>query len=66
LVKQGIAIGIMPDYIGDSERKVKRVLPDMEPMTFNTWLVVHRELHTNNRVRTVYDFLANELPPIIT
>lgn len=61
LVRQGAAIGILDAYIGDADPTVARVLPDMEPLAFPIWLVAHRELATNRRIRMVYDFLAKEL-----
>ncbi len=61
LVKQGVAIGIVPDFVGDREPLVRRVLPDMKPMMFPMWLTAHRELNTSRRVRFVFDFLAREL-----
>ena len=61
MVKQGLGIGIMTERIGDEEPLVVRFLPDMEPMYFPTWLVSHRELRMSKRVRTVFDFLCQEL-----
>lgn len=61
LVRQGAAIGILDAYIGDADTVVRRVLPDLEPFVFPIWLVSHRELTTNRRIRMVYDFLAEEL-----
>lgn len=61
LVRQGVAIGIAPDFVGDREPRVRRVLPDLKPMTFPMWLTAHRELNTSRRVRFVFDFLAEEL-----
>ena len=61
LVKQGVAIGIMPSIVGDAEPRVQRVLPDFEPYRGDVWLVAHRELKTSRRVRFVFDFLAQEL-----
>jgi DNA-binding transcriptional LysR family regulator len=61
LVRQGAAIGILDAYIGDADPVVRRVLPDLEPLVFPIWLVSHRELTTNRRIRMVYDFLAKEL-----
>lgn len=61
LVRQGVAIGILDAYIGDADPVVRRVLPDLEPLVFPIWLVSHRELATNRRIRMVYDFLAEEL-----
>jgi DNA-binding transcriptional LysR family regulator len=61
LVKQGLGIGILDGTIGDAERRVRRVLPELAPLMFPVWLVAHRELHTSRRVRVVFDLLAEEL-----
>jgi DNA-binding transcriptional LysR family regulator len=61
LVRQGAAIGILDAHIGDADPAVRRVLPDLEPLVFPIWLVAHRELTTNLRIRMVYDILAKEL-----
>lgn len=61
LVKQGVAIGIMPEEVGDAEPLVQRVLPEFEPYVGEVWLVAHRELKTSRRVRMVFDFLAAEV-----
>lgn len=61
LVRQGAGIGVLDSLIGDAEPVVRRVLPDLEPLTFPIWLVSHRELATSRRIRMVYDFLALEL-----
>ncbi len=61
MVKGGLGIGVQDSIIGDSEPLVRRVLPDLEPLTFAMWLVTHREVNTSQRVRVVYDLLASEL-----
>jgi DNA-binding transcriptional LysR family regulator len=61
LVKQGVGIGFMTETIGDNESSVERVLPDFDPFIVGLWLVVHRELKTSRRLRTVFDFLVSEL-----
>lgn len=61
LVRQGAAIGILDAFIGDADPAVRRVLPELEPLSFPIWLVAHRELSTSRRMRMVYDFLATEL-----
>ncbi len=61
LVKQGLGIGIMPQDIGDLEPKVQQVLPSFNSINYPIWLTTHRELHTNSRVRMVYDLLGAEL-----
>lgn len=61
LVKRGMGIGVLDDQMGDAEPGVSRVLPDLAPMTFPVWLVSHRDIYQNARLRFVWDFLAQEL-----
>ncbi len=58
LVKEGLAIGIMPHSIGDRDKSVERVLKSFEGISFSTWIVSHRELRTNRRIRFVFDQLV--------
>lgn len=61
LVKQGVGIGVMVQEVGDGEPQVVRVMPGFEIYTGTLWLVAHRELKMNRRIKTVFDFLAAEL-----
>jgi DNA-binding transcriptional LysR family regulator len=61
LCKQGLGICIMIEEIGDAEPRVRRVLPSLPPLPIPVWLVCHRELRTNRRIRLVFDRLAEEL-----
>jgi len=61
LVKEGAAIGVMPDFVGDKEPLVQRVSGKLPSLPMHTWIVAHRELRTSRRIRTVFDFLVNEL-----
>lgn len=58
LVKEGLAIGVMPHVIGDKEKSVERVLKSFEGISYPTWIVSHRELKTNRRIRFVFDQLV--------
>lgn len=61
LVKQGVAISGTLEQIGDREPLVERVVvPGLAPITAEVWIVTHKELRTNRRVRTVFDFLVSE------
>lgn len=60
-VKQGLGISVLDSRIADREPKVTRVLPDIDPITYSTYLVAHRELHTSARIRIVFDLLAAEI-----
>lgn len=61
LVKQGLGICGTLEEIGDNEPLVERVVaPDLAPITVEVWIVTHKELRTNRRVRMVFDFLISE------
>jgi len=61
LVKRGIAICAMLEEIGDREPLVERVtVPGLVPISAEVWIVTHKELKTNRRVRRVFDFLVSE------
>ncbi|MBW0147158.1 LysR family transcriptional regulator [Marinobacter arenosus] len=60
MTKLGLGIGMVPVEIGDAEPGLERAFPDTE-FGGEVWLVSHRELRMNLRVRTVFDFLADEL-----
>lgn len=59
LVRQGFGVTIMSEDVGAMTPEVVPVLPEMDPVTFPTWLVTHRELHTSRRIRVVFDVLAD-------
>lgn len=61
LVKRGMGVGIMMSDIGDAEPKVVRACDDFEPYIGGLWLVSHRELRNNRRVKAVFDFLREKL-----
>lgn len=58
LVRDGLGVGVMSEDVADLSPEVVRLLPDMAPLTIPTWLVSHRELITSNRIRLVFDVLA--------
>lgn len=60
-VKHGVGISVMDTSVGDHEPGVRRVLPDFPSLNFSLWLVAHRELKTNRRVRRVFDVLVEKL-----
>ncbi|MCJ8314269.1 MAG: LysR family transcriptional regulator [Saccharospirillaceae bacterium] len=62
LVKQHLGVGFFPELIGDQEPDFIRAFESFgAPMTVPLWLVCHRELHTNLRVRKVFDLLGDML-----
>jgi len=61
LVKGGAGIGVMAQKIGEQEPCVQIVLKSIPPFPIETWIVSHRELKTNRRIRFVFDFLVDHL-----
>jgi len=61
MVKAGLGLGILDDRLGDADGSVRRALPDYLPFSFPVWLVAHRDIHRNRRLRLVFDFLAERL-----
>lgn len=65
-VRTGFGVGFVADYMVRTEPDVQRVLQGQLPIPpLPMWLAVHREIRTNRRIRTVYDFLAESLPGVI-
>lgn len=60
MTKAGIGAGMMPVELGDAEDNLERVYPELI-FRGDIWLVSHRELRMNRRVRTVFDFLSREI-----
>jgi DNA-binding transcriptional LysR family regulator len=65
LVGAGAGIGFVARYNLDHWPGVVAVLPALAVGALPCWLAVHREIRSNPRVRTVYDFLAREIAPVI-
>ena len=66
LVQQGLGITPMTREMGEKTPGVEMILPGFGPIPIPIWLVTHRELHTSQRVRIVYDLLARHLKELRT
>ena len=64
-IRAGLGIGFVAAYLLREDADVMRVLPDLGIPPLPAWLVVHREIRSSRRIRTVYDFLARELPLLL-
>lgn len=65
-VRAGLGIGFVADYMAATDPDVLPVLAGLLPIpALPMWLAVHREIRTNRRIRAVYDFLADALPPAL-
>lgn len=61
MTKLGAGIGVMTEDVGAKENSVRKVLEKLPPIKYDNWVVAHRELKTNRRIRIVFDFLAEAL-----
>lgn len=61
MVKRGLGITVMPDFVGDGEPCVQRVGLPIDRLRGPMWLVAHGELRGSRRIRTVFDFIAQAL-----
>lgn len=62
-VVAGVGIGFAAEYMAHGNTEVAQVLSGvLKVPSLPMWLVVHREIRTSPRMRSVYDFLAAELP----
>jgi DNA-binding transcriptional LysR family regulator len=63
LVKQGLGISILYRQVADLNPNLQQVFPECS-IPVPIWLITHKELRTNLRIRMVYDILAEALAEI--
>lgn len=61
MVRGGLGIGPCDTRIAEPDPMVEPVFTDLPPTPIPTWLMVHRDVRTNRRVRLVFDFLVARL-----
>jgi DNA-binding transcriptional LysR family regulator len=61
LVRKGLGIGLLPVDVGKAYPELEDPYPAFKPVEIESWLVAHRELKTNLRIRLVFDLLAEAL-----
>ncbi|SDR31565.1 LysR family transcriptional regulator [Pseudovibrio sp. Tun.PSC04-5.I4] len=61
LARNDLGIIIMLEEIGEKFPDMEQVLPSFDPFPVPIWLATHRELHTSQRIRLVFDLLADAL-----
>lgn len=61
MARAGLGLGIMSDPIAAMDDTMVAAFPDITPLSFPVWLVAHRDVRRNARVRLVYDLLADML-----
>jgi DNA-binding transcriptional LysR family regulator len=61
MMKHGITIGMMMEFVADNEPLLERVLLDSAAIIFPIWLVAHKQLKSSKRIRAVFDVLSESL-----
>lgn len=61
LVKRGVGLAVMFKDLADITPEVEVILPNEISADVPIWLVAHRELKTNARIRVIFDILSEEL-----
>jgi len=61
LVRQGLGLGMIDERMGDADPDMRRALPGYAPFEFPVWLVAHRDIYQNRRLRFVFDLVAEAL-----
>lgn len=61
LARQGVAIGVAPDFLGRDTPGMRRLLPGYGPIHYPAWLVAHRDVKTSRRIRLVWDVLERHI-----
>ncbi|MBS7808769.1 LysR family transcriptional regulator [Variovorax sp. PCZ-1] len=64
-LRAGLGVGFISDYIGRTDNCLVPLLPMLQIPPLPLWLVVHREIRSNQRIKAVYDFLGSHLPKVL-
>ena len=58
LAQEGLGLSLMWERLAEGMPEMERVARDFPGLDFPIWLVTHRELHSNPRIRIVFDAIA--------
>lgn len=58
---QAMGIGFAPHYLANTNSELVQIAKNIVIPTLPVWLVTHKQIKTNRRIRMVFDFLAAEL-----
>lgn len=64
-IRAGLGVGFVADYLLRTDPNIVPVLPMLKIPPLPMWLTVHREIRTSQRIRAVYDFLAQAIPKVL-
>ncbi|WP_321382168.1 LysR family transcriptional regulator [Rhizobium sp.] len=55
----GLGVALLPDYLGDSDPRLKRLNSTLTPPSRELWMLVHDDIRRAPCVRAVMNFLSN-------
>jgi len=58
---QGLGIVALPCFLADTDARLHRILPPIDELTSELWLLTHPDLRRTARVKALMDFLAEVL-----
>ncbi|MFC0350410.1 LysR family transcriptional regulator [Undibacterium danionis] len=61
MVNSGMGVAILPCYLGDTLEQVRRVSPPIQQFESDLWILFHRELRGQQRIKSVSDSLYKTL-----
>lgn len=57
-VRAGVGIGVLQVPVANADATLKRVIPETDVGTLDTWIVTHEDLRNLPRIRAVFDALV--------
>lgn len=61
LAEEGLGIALLPDFLGESSKRLTRVLPELSHPIGTIWMLYHSDLRHTARVRAFVDFMQQAL-----
>jgi len=61
--KAGAGIALLPSFMANDQRCLRRIQIEYEPMNEDLWLVVHRDMRTAPGIRAMMDFVVDCFEP---
>jgi DNA-binding transcriptional LysR family regulator len=60
-IRAGVGVGVILTHIGDRDPELTRLLPQLVAAVMPVWVVAHKDVRNNPRVRVVFDSLYEEV-----
>ena len=63
-VKSGAGIGVLPAIVGETEKDLARLFGPLSELPTDFYMFMHEDMKRTPRVRTLFNFMAGELPAL--